>query len=708
MAQSYTRADSLGVYETVNTSDVYGLGGAKGASFVSTKAFITSTPIPQLVITGVSGKNPDGMGELAVSGTNSLIWTPPDGTPTTAVAIAANESKLIESSDPSQWIRVFWDGDYSTSSLGGFDQLTVYTPEFDPQGTLASTAYLGTMLSNHSSLAQDVSSIKAWLGTLGTQRATGTAQLGASGAGTITTATTNGFADWPAQGWAHIKTSGGTTREIVYYTSRTSTSLTVPSGGRGLLGTTAAAGSATDTVDAIPGACIGKETADSDNRIQTIANSSTAPTGVTWNTGNTAGTGLDFGTLVSNQNAGLWIKFDVPAVIVPSMVNPVNIEFSYTVGGVTYYNSLNYNMRTRATSYDRYELFAGVDADPTLTGAASTTSATLPFTYALSAPVSGTREHRITVRKRNALGLSSLNNYYRSFVVDNTGALVGSEVSDPLSFSLEQAGTKSIIIRASYAPSLDDDPADKFVFYGTTDGLDPDPGVDAQIELGDVPDPDPLTGKSYITSVFDSGTYGLEWGMTVKILVRMLRSSDNEESGNLTPQTIVIDTGEVPVLQYGGDSILNITTHNASPLCKSVGLYGQTYSILDGKLIWRALVNSPAVGRVYINNALSLVNATISGSGTGDVEVIDADTLYLNVGGTRRAKVDFAAGTISADTIVTNGTIDDNVSEGPISTDNGKLYISVYNNARQKWNPFLQLDSSGVLTFGYNIVQRDT
>jgi hypothetical protein len=708
MAQAYTRGDSLGIYETLNDIEVYGLGGAKGVRTLSLKQFLTSTPIPQLVVTGLSGKNPNGECELAVSGTNSLIWTPLDGTPTTAVTIAANETKLIESSNASQWVRVFWDGDYSTDALGGADLMTLFDLELDEQGAATSTTYIGSMISNHSALAQDVTSIKAWIGTLGTQRATGTAQLGASGAGTITTATANGFADWPDYGWAHVRTSGGTSREIVYYTSRTATSLTVPSGGRGLLGTSAAAGSATDTVDAIPGVCIAKETADSNNRIQVIANNTTEPTGVTWNTGNTAAAGLDYGALASNANAGLWLKFDIPAVAIPSMINPVNIEVSFIAGGVTYYNSLNYNMRIRATSYNRYELFAGVDANPTLTGAASTTSATLPFTYALSAPVSGTREHRITVRKRNVLGLSSLNNYYRSFTVDNTGALVASDVSDPIAFSLENAGSKSIIVRASYAPSFDTSPADKFVFYITDTGVDPDPSTDLQIELGDVPDADPLTGKAYITATIDGPTYAVEWGKTVKVLVRMLRSSDSEESSNLTPQSIVIDSGETPNIVNGDVEILNTITHSASPACESVGLYGQTFTTLSSNLIWRGFVSEKAGGRIYINNALALVNATISGSGTGDVEVIDANTAYLCVGGTRRAKIDLSAGTVSAAQFVYNGSIDDNVSEGPISTDNGKLYISVYNNARQLWEPFIQLDSSGVMTFGYNLVQRDT
>jgi outer membrane protein assembly factor BamB len=206
----------------------------------------------------------------------------------------------------------------------------------------------------------------------------------------------------------------------------------------------------------------------------------------------------------------------------------------------------------------------------------------------------------------------------------------------------------------------------------------------------------------------ESGTYGLEWNTTVKGIIRMLRSSDSEESDNLDIVTTVIDSGEPAVIANGNDDVIAQTTHNASPACITYSLYGQTYTTLDGDLIWRATLNEKESGRLFINNALALVNATISGAGTGDVEVIDANTLYLNVDGTRLAKVDFAAGSISAATIVYNAVIDDNVSVGPVSTDNGKLYLSVYNPSRQLWQPFLQLDSSGVLTLGFPIIQKDT
>ena len=47
------------------------------------------------------------------------------------------------------------------------------------------------------------------------------ASLSGSGAGTITTA--GSLADWPDEGWVQVRNSGGTLKEVVYYTSRSGT-----------------------------------------------------------------------------------------------------------------------------------------------------------------------------------------------------------------------------------------------------------------------------------------------------------------------------------------------------------------------------------------------------------------------------------------------------------------------------------------------------
>lgn len=712
MAQAYTRGDSLGIYQTKTATNVSSLGGYRSVVDLCSPRFLVDTPHPQIVILGASGYNGTGTGTLTAASTSSLQWTPPGATAGTAVSIAANQVKLLEGTTASKWLRVFWDGDYSTATLGGYDSIALMPTVIDETGSAPNTStYNAFMLTNQSALSQDITSLNIWIGTVGTQRLTGTAQLSGIGGGTITTATANGFADWPSQGWAHIKT-GAVTREIVYYTSRTSTSLTVPSGGRGLLGTSAAAGSATDTIDAVPGVRIGKETADSDNKIQTIASASTAPSGITWDTGITSATGLTIATLAPTANAGLWFNLDIPTVATGYYAHLLPLQFEFTVGGATYYNTMRLLYHVTNSSENRYELFAGVDADPTLTGSAATTSATLPFTYALSAPPSGTREHRITVRKRNQYGLSSLNTLYHSTFVNSAGANVGTGLSSPENIALTNIGNGELRITAAYPYTSDSSPADKWILYATDDGTDPLLG--SSFEIANMAEPDSLTGRSYLSYDLD----GLEWNQTIKIVLRAFRDSDNAESGNTAIITTVVDSGAPAhrVVDSSGGTVYatsqsdftSTTTHSASPAVTSVSSVGETLFKIVSTYVFRALSKDSSNLRAYVNNALSFVNATISGAGSGNVEVVDANTVYLCVGGTRRAKIDLAALTISADTFEFTGIIDDCNDTGPVYATNGKLYFAVFNPARSLWQPFMSLDDTGLMTFGFDVIQKDT
>lgn len=712
MAQAYTRADSIGLYNTIKDNGEESMGGSRGPSEIGNLYFLTDTPHPQLAILSVSGTNGEGVGTLTATDDDKLTWTPPGGTAGSAVTIAANETKLIEGSDADQWIRVHWDGDYSTDTLGGSDDITLLE-SFQPSNSATSTnSYSALMFTNHSGLSQDITNLKIWLGTLGTQRTTNSAQLSSSGAGTITT--TGSFADWPAKGWAHIKTSGGSTREIVYYSSRTNTSLTVPSAGRGLLGTTAAAGSSSDTIDAVPGVRIAKETQGSDGRIQEVADNTTAPTGVSWSTAITSATGLSETTLASNANLGLWIHGETPAVVDAGVDYQSVINFEFTVGGTTYTNTRLGRFQVKRTAVDLYEVYAGIDADPDLDAAPAATSATLPITYALTPPVSGEREYRITLRKRNAFNLVSQNTYTHNITIDSTGALVGGEVSAPQNTTIENVGSGKLRVRSYYPMSQDSSPADTWIAYVTTDGSTPDPSVDTPISFGAIGEPDILTGRS----AFDYTTAALPWNTTLKAIIRVQRASDSAESTNVDVVTATADS-DVPAVRnllasgmdqfgYVADTTISNTVHNASPAVNSLALYGQTVFKVVSTVVFRATVNDAEGGRVFVNNLFSFVNSTISGSGTGDIEVVDANTVYLNVGGNRQCLIDLSANTISAAEFRFNQSADDNPKTGPIDTDNGKLYLSVYNTSRNTWEPYLQVSDSGVVTFNFAMIQKET
>jgi hypothetical protein len=322
MADEKTRADSLRMYLTGATSD----GGAQTDPDASLGNYRSSTletffdvditnPISNVTVDHVSGAHAEGSGSLTTKTVDSLAWTPPGGSEGPEVTILNGETKVLEGSGvPGQFIRVTRT---SATALSGtatldltytFNNVVGYDDVSAAEASAGDTEYRAVMIKNES--AAGIESVKAYLQTLGTNQVSGAAQLPASGAGTIGLSSGN-FNDWPTSGFTRIETSGGTLREIAYYTSRTSTVLTVPAAGRGLLGTSAQAGTATDVIMAVPGCRIAKEAPVSD-AIQTIANESTSPTGRTWSTAVSSATGVDIGNMATTALYGIWFERVVP------------------------------------------------------------------------------------------------------------------------------------------------------------------------------------------------------------------------------------------------------------------------------------------------------------------------------------------------------------------------------------------------------------
>jgi len=338
MPDQKTHADSLRVYLSgaasnggTQTNPDAALGNFRSSSEIFSLGVTVTNPISNVTIITASGANGTGAGTLTASASDDLRWTPPGGTIGAAVTILNGETKILEGGggETNKFLRVTRT---TATALSGTATLTlaeVYNNLFGFDNVSSSEASSGDneyrALFIYNENAAPVSNLKAYIGTLGTQRTSNSGQLGASGSGTIVTS--GSLADWPDSGFCHI-TNAGTTREIVYYTSRTSTTLTIPAAGRGLLGTTAAAGAATDTIDAVPGIRIAPETPSS-NQIQTIANEGTAPTAVSWNNQITAAGGISIGTLAASAIHGLWIHRLVVAgsTASASFKNLINLSF---------------------------------------------------------------------------------------------------------------------------------------------------------------------------------------------------------------------------------------------------------------------------------------------------------------------------------------------------------------------------------------------
>lgn len=325
MPAAATRADSIREYLTgasadggAQTNPDLSLGHFRSSTEVQSLSMVITNAISGITVSYAGGGNTIGDGTLNVVDSNTLQWKCAGDSYGASVPISNGQTMILESSSGSgAFIRitrtsaVALTGAATITLAKAIDNVFALDDATSAEAAAGSTKYRGTIITNPS--VASITSHKRWVGTLGTQQVSDGGQLGGAGAGTITT--TGSFSTWPTSGWVHIKTTAPATREIAYYTSRTDKVLTIPAAGRGRLGTSAAAGGATDTLDAVPGIALAIDTAGvtaGAASIQTIANETTAPAAVSWNPGCTAATGLAIGTIGAGQQVGIWVKRELP------------------------------------------------------------------------------------------------------------------------------------------------------------------------------------------------------------------------------------------------------------------------------------------------------------------------------------------------------------------------------------------------------------
>lgn len=345
MPDEKTRADSLREYLTGAISE----GGAQADPNASLGDYRSSTEAESMAIevtlpltTGAitidyaGGGNEDGQGLLDVVDSNTVQWKCFGESYGPTVQITNGETKIVETGDlPGAYLRISRTSATALSGTAGItlakkiNNVFAFDDVSSSEASSGDDEYRATIVKNESVAA--ISTFKRWLGLLGTARISDTDDLPATGAGTIESSTVASFADWPEQGWCHIK-NGSATREIVYYTERTNNTLTVPSWGRGLLSTSEGVGAATDTISPVPGVRIGIDPdgiQDAGYQYQKVANESTEPSGVTWDTGITDDTGLVIGNMESGKVVCLWIHREIPAGAVATTNNLFRYEDSF-------------------------------------------------------------------------------------------------------------------------------------------------------------------------------------------------------------------------------------------------------------------------------------------------------------------------------------------------------------------------------------------
>ena len=304
------------------------LGGNWSSTYMTQLGHFLYNPIPGIQVLEVSGANGLGLGLLTAPTVDTLSYRSPTGTAGPSVTIANGETKAIESgTNPGAWVIVTRT---SANDLGGtcvIDIREIYNNGIGASNPAQSAIdKVRALAYRNESYFQTLENF-VWIATLGTNQTTDTAQLPGAGSGTIEVS--GDFTDWddlPQKcGFAHIKTAAGATREVVYYTSRTDTVLTVPAGGRAQLGTAAGAGAADDDVYPVPGMRIGFEVPVA-GAIQVVGDEDTLPAAINWSIGITAATGLDLGTIMGGSWRGIWERYDYPATMTatPRMRNQIN------------------------------------------------------------------------------------------------------------------------------------------------------------------------------------------------------------------------------------------------------------------------------------------------------------------------------------------------------------------------------------------------
>ncbi len=515
-------ADSLRLYFSGAASD----GATQSSQASSLGNFRSSTEATRIgirqlsVVDGLellqaSHWNGQGTGGIFASSSTTASYTAPGGVQGAATDLSANPFGLLaDGSDPSKWVRVKRSG----SLLGGA------SVEFDPQynnvfgfsdsanaETVAgSSKYRAVFVKNQS--VGTITNFQLWLRTLATQTLT-VSGLPLTGSGTVTGTT---FCGWPAKGWC--RSSSG---EIFYYSGidPTLTILTVPSAGRGLLGTTATAGSVNQTLDSVPGIRAGTEWASPKvaGSVQTLANESATPGGVSWTTALTAGTGLSLPTINTNEQFVIWIHRQIPAGMGASAKIENEIAYSFVANAITYHETLDGLFRAAVTSRQRYELYLQSSATIDYTQAPNETFTSLPFTTVNGY---GNGTYQYSLGKRNQYDLVSYTTPQQLIV--SGGNLINNPPSSPDFISISPNADGSFQIVATYFFLVDSPNAgDKFAVYVSSAGtpLSNSPTLVAFNK-------NTFVGKlNYKTSIFSIPT-------TLTVCVRSYRTSDTTTSIN--------------------------------------------------------------------------------------------------------------------------------------------------------------------------------
>lgn len=350
MATANTHGDSIrwkhtgaGSHNDAQTDPDLSLGNhlsSSEATSIASSVASDTLDADGVTVARISASNGDGSGVLTCTASNTYTWTAPGGSAGPAVVSAAGVDVVCEDgSDPNKFIVFQTDapGPNTTGALTltlTIKQATVFGFDAVPSSEQATGKSEYRTVGFEVMNPNGITVCKVKVDKLGTQAVTSVAQLGASGSGTIQGAA-NAFTDWPTTGWAVVKTNAPAVKEIVYYSSRTSDTLTIDTSGRALYGSSATAGVGTDTVDAVSGCAVAIDAPASQNAgafaISSGENSAPSPA-QTFSFPLETSEFLSIGDLTVNQIYAIHLWREVPAGATAAINSDVKFRLKYDAG----------------------------------------------------------------------------------------------------------------------------------------------------------------------------------------------------------------------------------------------------------------------------------------------------------------------------------------------------------------------------------------
>lgn len=481
------------------------LGGYRSLTEALHCGFLEAQAIPNVNILSTSHQT--GVGSVHPVGTSSVAFAADGGATGQSQPLEVGFPVVLQDGSTDAWVKVVQTTSDDLAGLTAVEFTEDFSNVFsggDDATVSGLSSYRAVMITNQS--LNPVTSIRLWVNPLAASSTT-TGTLGSSGGATLT----GTFSQWPWEGFANVQPYG----EVVYYSGRTDTTLTVAI--RGCVNTTISAVS-NPTLYPVGPIRIGYETPSGDH-IQTIVNETTPPSGIIFSTAITSSTGLSLGTLNPYGHMGLWISRVIPSGVnaYPEITNSIGIEF--TTGGVTYTDELNGVFRIANSSLEYYGIWIGQDAPPDLTS-----SPTATFTgSSYSASLAAGHTYYLSTNQQNQYGMWSENTDWTVIVVNGSGHQVNPPPSAPTNPAIVSNGT-TFTVTAAYFFAVDGStPADNFAVFISFDGSAPLDETPILVPVGG-----DIGGFYYLN--WTSGTESVP--TTARCVVQMYRSSDGQYSTN--------------------------------------------------------------------------------------------------------------------------------------------------------------------------------